>query len=147
MRLRRLGAKLLLGMGINTDFDINSYSSASPQLKDALESMLDRNLISRDVYDEMVSTVKDTDFVTIETSPSFSGTTGLRLTYAVRSHSAIRLYVDYTFSNPKYTYKFYNRMDWDLQDEDGDGVFVEDRFEKRMSLNHFKFGMSFTSLF
>lgn len=34
-------------MGINTDFDINSYSSASPQLKDALESMLDQNLISR----------------------------------------------------------------------------------------------------
>ncbi len=143
----RLGAKLLLGMGINTDFDINSYSSASPQLKDALESMLDQNLISRDVYDEMVSTVKDTDFMTIETSPSFSGTTGLSLTYAVRSRSAIRIYVDYTFSNPKYTYKLYNRMDWDLQDEDGDGVFVEDRFEKRMSLNHFKFGMSFTSLF
>lgn len=145
----RLGAKLLLGTSINTNFEINGYSSANAELRQALEDMVNENLLSREDYDDLVKTTKDTDFLHIETSPSFSATTGVSLTYAVRSHSAIRLYVDYAFSNPKYTYKLYNRMDWRaIGDADSDeDPFIEDRFEKRTTISQFKFGMSFTTLF
>lgn len=147
----RLGAKVLVGTSINTNFDINSYSSVNDETKAYFDYLLSTDEMSRDEYDDLVESIKDTDFLHIETSSSFSTTAGLSLMYAVREHSALRLYVDYTYSNPKYTYKLYNRMDWralaDADDDTDDVPFIEDRFEKRMSLSHFKFGMSFTTLF
>lgn len=140
----RFGAKLLIGANINSEFDILCDASVTPEFANALNRMLETNVITTEQYEEALNYGKEFKFLSIDPSASFSGTLGASVTYAMRRNSSLQLFVDYNLSAPSFDYKLYSRMD---MERNGNGKYtfthIEDRFNQRSIFHYFRIGMSF----
>jgi membrane-associated phospholipid phosphatase len=139
-----IGGKLLLGDCITTDFSLNSYSTLGNAYKQHFAGELQSGAITQESYDEMTSGVADREFMHISPSHALNVGVGLSLTLAVKSHSALRIFADYTHSAPEYTYSIYSRVSPDISTEFG---FIEDTFKRRTRLNEFSAGVSLMAMF
>ncbi len=140
----RIGAKLLGGTRITTHFNLHAYSDLKPEYAQLFEVMKDSGLLSEADYNELTEVITDREFIAIKPAATFNFTTGLDITYCLRSNTSVRLYFDYSYSRPRYEYTVSSRMTYDSRRPDDDLQVVKDRFRRSTSINDFSFGMALT---
>lgn len=145
----RLGTKLLVGNKITTGFAVDAIFSINPRvdtdgfIKSVFDAMLDeygqeddqifRDEVNSDLY-------HSNDFIKIRSNNTLTLGTGLNLTYAYKDNVALKLFVDYDYAHPNYTYELNNRYDQNSET-------ITDTFSRHTAMNIFTGGVGMEIFF
>jgi hypothetical protein len=109
-----VGDKITTGLSMDALFRINQKRPDYSVLKENFEAMLndgpDKNdNISRDELDRDLYHLKD--FMKLKNNNTLTVGTGINFTYAYKENVSLKLFVDYDYAHPNYTYELNNRYD------------------------------------
>lgn len=145
----RIGTKFLVGNQLTTGFSVdalfrlnNSLSSygafdSYEELKEFFDSGLDEGFddngkLSRDELDPDLYHEKD--FMKVRANNTITFGTGVDFTYAYKDNVSLKMFFDYDYARPNYTYELNNRYNEDFD-------VITDTFKKHTTLNLFTGGI------
>ena len=141
------GAKFLAGRSYTTGLSLNSFSRLKKEYYPLLDKAHEMGIIDRDEMTEIKNGVIGKDFIKLDKSRTWGFSTGISCSYFLRKGTAIRTFVDYTYSKPCLTYHIYSHVKIMEEKETATETFVPNDYRKRSALKSLSGGISLAVMF